>query len=107
MREVVNILSGAVALVSVALVFFAISSYIEKAGGMFMLCMIGLIVIGIVFKLCSLIFSPILALSNISLIGGFNKILGAVLGVVEAAILSYVFYYIFDYLLDYIGRGVL
>ena len=107
MREVVTILSGAVSLVSVALVFLAISSYVEKAGGLFTLCMIGLIVIGIVFKLCSLIFRPILALSNISLIGGFDKILGAVMGAVEAIALSYLFYYIFNYILDYIGRGAL
>lgn len=107
MREVVTILSGAVSLVSVALVFFAISSYVEKAGGLFVLCMIGLIVIGIVFKLCSLIFRPILALSNISLIGGFDKILGAVMGAIEAIALSYLVYYMFNYILDYIGRGVI
>ena len=107
MREIVTILSGAVSLVSVALVFFAISSYREKALSMFTLCIIGLIVIGVVFKLCSLIFRPILALSNISVIGGINKIMGAVMGAVEAAALSVLLYYIFGYILDYIGRGVL
>ena len=79
MREVVTILSGAVSLVSTALIFFAVSSYIANARTMLVLCVIGLIIIGIVFKLCNLIFRPILALSNISVIGGFNKILGAVM----------------------------
>lgn len=94
MKEIVTILSGAVSLVSVALVFFAISSYKEKALSVFSLCIIGLVVLGIVFKLCSLIFRPILAVSNISVIGGVNKIMGAVLGVVEAAALSILLYYI-------------
>lgn len=107
MKEIVTILSGAVSLVSVALVFFAISSYREKALSLFTLCVIGLMVIGVVFKLCSLIFRPILALSNISVIGGVNKIMGGVMGAVEAVALSVLLYYIFDYILEYIGRGVL
>lgn len=107
MKEIVTILSGAVSLVSVALVFFAISSYREKALSLFTLCVIGLMVIGVVFKLCSLIFRPILALSNISVIGGVNKIMGGIMGAVEAVALSVLLYYIFDYILEYIGRGVL
>ena len=98
MKEIVTILSGAVSLVSVALVFFAITSYREKSPGVFTLCVIGLVVLGTVFKLCSLIFRPILMLSNISVIGGVNKIMGAVMGVVEAAMLSCLIYYIFNYM---------
>ena len=62
-----------------------------------MFCIIGLIVIGIIFKLCSLVFKPILALDNIFLIGGLNKIMGAVIGAVEAVILSGLLYFVFDY----------
>ena len=94
MREVVTILSGAVSLISVALVFFAISSYRAKAMSTLTACVIGLTVIGLVFKLCSLIFRPILALGNISVIGAFNKIMGAVMGAAEAAVLSYLIYYV-------------
>ena len=94
MREVVTILSGAVSLVSVALVFFAISSYRVKAMSTLTACVIGLTVIGLVFKLCSLIFRPILALGNISVIGAFNKMMGAVMGAAEAAVLSYLIYYV-------------
>lgn len=107
MKEVVTILSGAVSLVSVALVFFAISSYREKALSVFSLCVIGLAVLGIVFRICSLIFRPILVLSNISVIGGVNKVLGAVLGAVEAIALSYIFYHVYGYILDYMEWGVL
>ena len=107
MKEVVTILSGAVSLVSVALVLFAITSYREKLPGVFALCVIGLVVLGTVFKLSSLIFKPILALSNISVIGGVNRIMGAVMGVAEAVVLSYFAYRIYDYMLDYMGRGVL
>lgn len=107
MKEIVTILSGAVALISAALVFFAISSYRANAKSMLTLCIIGLIVIGIIFKVCSLIFTPILALSNISVIEGFDKVLGAVLGAVEAIVLSFISYYVFDYILDYMGKGVL
>lgn len=96
MKEIVTILSGGIALVSVVLIFFAISSR-DKAPSVFVLCVIGLVVLGIVYKLCGLIFRPILALSNISVIGGFNKLLGAVMGAAEAAILSYLLYYILSH----------
>lgn len=104
MREIVTILSGVAALVSVILLFLAVRCYKEKALSLFALCVVGLVVIGIVFKLCSLIFRPILALSNVSVIGGFNKILGAVMGAAEALALSCLLYYIINYILDYTGR---
>lgn len=101
MKEIVTILSGGIALVSVVLIFLAVSSR-DKAPSVFALCVIGLAVIGIVYKLCSLIFRPILALSSISVIGGFNKILGAAMGAAEAAVLSYFLYIILDRLGIYI-----
>ena len=107
MEEIVTILSGAISLVSMALVFFAITSYREKALSVLVLCVIGLIVLGVVFKICRLIFRPILALSNISVIGMFNRVMGAIMGAVEAVALSYLFYRVYDYILDYMGRGVL
>lgn len=96
MKEIVTILSGAVSLVSAALLFFAVSSYMADAKIILVLCIIGLIVIGIVFKVCNLIFRPVLALSNISVIGGLNKILGAVLGASEALALACLIYYLLD-----------
>ena len=97
MKEIVTILSGVISMISVALVFFAISSYREKALSVFTLCVIGLTVLGVVFKLCSLIFRPILALSNISVIGVFNKIMGAVMGAAEAVALSCLIYYVLSF----------
>ena len=102
MKEIVTILSGVISLISVALVFFAISSYREKALSMFALCVIGLAVLGAVFKLCSLILRPILALSNISVIGALDSILGAVMGAVEAAAISCLVYYVLDHMGIYI-----
>ena len=98
MEEIVTILSGLVSLISVVLVFFAIISYREKSLSLFALCVICLVVLGTVFKLCSLIFKPILAISNISVIGGVNRIMGAAMGAVEAAALSCLIYYILDYM---------
>lgn len=99
MKEVVTILSGAVSLICVALIAFAVSSAMANAMSTLTLCVVGLILLGIVFKICSLIFKPLLALSNISLIGGVDKMLGAVMGALEACILSGVLYYISEFLI--------
>ncbi len=97
MKEVVTILSGIVFLISVALIIFAISSYIAKKMSTLTVCVIGLVLIGTVFRLCSLIFKPIMALSNLSVIGGLDKVMGAVMGAVEACALSYLLYFVLDY----------
>lgn len=102
MKEIVTILSGVVSLISLALVFFAISSYREKALSVFALCVIGLTVLGVVFKICSLIFRPIMALGNISVIGVFNRVMGAVMGAVEAVALSYLLYRVLDHMGIYV-----
>lgn len=102
MKEIVNILSAAVSLVCVALVLLAISSLAAKALSTLTVCVFSLILLGIVFKICSLIFRPILAISNISVIGGLNKILGAVMGAGEACILAYLLYRILDYMNIYV-----
>lgn len=102
MGEVVTIISGTVALICAALIFFAITSVMVKAMSTLTLCVIALLLLGIVFKICSLIFSPLLALSNISIIEGVNKILGAVVGILEAGVLSGILYYILDYMGVYV-----
>ena len=90
-------MSGIVFLISVALIIFAISSYIAKKMSTLTVCVIGLVLIGTVFRLCSLIFKPIMALSNLSVIGGLDKVMGAVMGAVEACALSYLLYFVLDY----------
>lgn len=102
MKEIVTILSGVVSLVCVALVFFAVTSVRAKAMSTLTLCVVGLILLGIAFRLCSLMFRPILALSNISLIGGLDKMLGAVMGAAEACVIAYVAYYVLDYVGIYV-----
>ncbi len=102
MQEIVNILSGVISLVCVVLIFFAVSSLTAKATSTLTVCIIGLVLLGIVFKLCNLIFQPLLALGNLSVIGGLNKLLGAVMGAAEALILSYLLYRGLDYMGIYV-----
>lgn len=97
MKEIVTLLSGTVSLICVALIVFAVSSVMAKAMSTLTLCIVGLVLLGIAFKLCGLIFAPLLALSNISIIGGLDKMLGVVLGAVEALVLACLIYLILDY----------
>lgn len=102
MQEIVNILSAVVSLVCVALIFLAIRSLAVKAMSTLTVCVFGLILLGIIFKICSLIFKPILAISNISVIGGINKVLGSVMGAGEACALAYLLYRVLDYMNIYV-----
>lgn len=102
MKEIVTILSGVASLISVALLFFAVTSVMAKAMSTLTLSVIGLIVVGIVFKISSLIFTPVLALSNFSIIEGLNKLLGAVMGAVEACVLGGLLYYGLGYVGVYV-----
>ncbi|MBQ6806566.1 MAG: hypothetical protein IJO97_03940 [Lachnospiraceae bacterium] len=101
-KEIVNILSIAVSCVCIALVFLTISSVMARTFSTLTVCVVGLIGIGIVFKLCNLIFKPILGIMNISIISGFNKILGAIMGFGEAVIFAFFIYKAFDYFGIYI-----
>ena len=102
MKEIVNILSAVVSLVCVALVLLAISSLVAKALSTLVVCVFGLILLGIIFKICGLIFRPILSIGNVFVIGGLNKILGAVLGAGEACALAYLLYRLLDYMNIYV-----
>ncbi len=97
MKEVATLLSGVVSLACVALILIAVTSAMAKAMSTLTLCIVGLILLGIVFKLCDLIFKPILALSNVAVIGSFDKVLGAVMGAAEAGVLALVIYYVAKY----------
>lgn len=92
MQEIVNILSGAISLACVALVFLAVGSAVNKSMHVLTMCIVALVALGICFKICSLIFKPLLAVGNISVVSGINKLLGAVMGAAEALLLAYLFY---------------
>ena len=94
LEEIVNIISVIISIICIVLVFFTISSIKAKAFSVLTICIVGLIVIGITFKLCSLIFRPILAIRNISIIGGFDKLLGAMLGIIEVCIYTCAAYWL-------------
>lgn len=89
MQEIANILSGTVALLCVFLIFFAINSARGKSMHVLAACIVALILLGICFKICSLIFKPLLAVEKISVVSGINKILGAALGMAEGCALVF------------------
>lgn len=92
MQEIVNLLSAVVSLTSVALVFLAISSAMSKSMHILTACIIALILLGVFFKLCRLIFTPLLAVGSISVVSAVNKLLGAAMGAAEACLLAYFSY---------------
>lgn len=102
LEEIVNIISVIISAICFVLIFFTISSIKAKAFSVLTICIVGLIVIGITFKLCSLIFRPILAIKNISIIGSFDKLLGAMLGVFEVCICTCAVYWLLGRLGIYI-----
>lgn len=89
MQEIANILSGVLALVCVVLIFFAINSFRGKSMHVLAACIAALILLGICFKLCSLILRPLLAVEKISVVSAINKVLGAALGAAEACLLVF------------------
>lgn len=102
LQEIVTILSGIVSLVCVALVFLTVSSVLAQATSTLIVCVAALIALGVVYKICNLIFRPILALGNVSVIGGVNRICGAILGLAEAFLLAYVLYKMLDFMGIYV-----
>ena len=84
MQEAVNLLSGIISLACVALVFLAVTSAMNKSTHILTACVIALILLGIFFKLCRLVFAPLLAVGSISIVSGINKLLGAVMGASDA-----------------------
>lgn len=97
MQEIANILSGTIALICVFLIFFAINSVRGKSMHVLAACIVALILLGICFKICSLIFRPLLAVDKISIVSGINKILGAALGAAEACLLGFLLIKALDY----------
>lgn len=101
-KEIINILSIIVSCVSITLIFLSVSSVMAHTFSTLTVCIIGLIGIGVIFKICHLILRPIMGIMNISIINGLNKILGAVMGFGEALICSYFLYRVIDYFGIYI-----
>ena len=96
-KELVNILSTIVSCVCIALIFLVISSVMAGAFAMLALCVAALMGIGILFKWFSLIFKPVTAIANISIINGLNKFLGAIFGFGEAIVFTLFLYFILNY----------
>ncbi len=92
MQEIMNLLSGVISLACVVLVFFAVSSAVKKSMHTLTACIVALVLLGVIFKICRLIFAPLLAVGSISVVSGINKLLGAVMGAAEGCLLAYILY---------------
>lgn len=97
LKEIVNILSAIVSCICIILIFFTVSSIRAKTFSVLTLCVLALICIGIAFKLCNLIFKPVTAIVNISIIASLDKLLGAILGLGETLIFAFFIYYLLNY----------
>lgn len=97
MKEIISILSLIVACICIILIFFTISSVVAKTYSTFVVCLAGLIGIGTIYKLCNLIFKPVMAIFDLSIIHGLDKMTGAVVGFAEAAVFCYFLYHAMNY----------
>lgn len=97
MKEVAGILSAVVSCVCIILIFYTVSSVIARTFSILTVCIAALIGIGIAYKICNLIFKPVAAITNISIIGGMDKLFGAVLGFGEALIFVWFLYHLLAY----------
>lgn len=102
MQETVNLLSGVISLACVVLVFLAVRSAVDKSMHTLTACIVALVLLGIVFKLCRLIFAPLLAVGNISIVSGINKLLGAAMGAAEGCLVAYILYRVLAYFKIYL-----
>jgi uncharacterized membrane protein required for colicin V production len=102
LQEVVSALSAVIALVCAALIIYAVASLTAGEKTNALLCLFGLILMGVIFKIFGLITSPILALGDIPFIREFNKLLGAALGIIEACVLVYLLYKVLEHMNIYV-----
>ncbi len=96
LKETANIVSLAISVVCLIIVFFLLSSIKAKTYGTLTVCIIALVVIGIAFKISSLIVKPIFGITKSQVIGGIDKFLGAVMGIAETAIVAALAYYLLN-----------
>lgn len=97
MKEIISILSLIVACVCIILIFFTVSSVVARTYSTLAVCLAGLIGIGMIYKLCNLIFKPVMAIFDLSIIHGLDKMTGAVVGFAEAVIFSCFLYHVINY----------
>lgn len=101
-KEIGNIIATIVSCICIALVFLVVSSIMARTFSTLAICVIALIGIGVVNKICNLIMAPILGITKVSIISGVNKLLGAVMGFGEAVIIAVFLYKLLDYFGIYI-----
>ena len=95
--EVISLISLIVAGVCLAALLMAVGSYLEANIGQALQMLIVLAVVGLVYKLASLIFSSLKLIADLPVIKSLNRILGAVLGAVEATVIILIIIHVLRY----------
>ncbi len=92
LQEVAAALSVAAGCICILLLALTVGSVWQRAASLLVVCLVGLLIVGIAYKICRLIFRPILALRNVAVISGLDKLAGSVLGLAEAAVVGIALY---------------
>lgn len=86
-KEIISLAATAVAAVCAVLILGAIGSYLDREIGSFVQIIAILIVVCVVYRLVSILFTSMKLVSRLPIIKSLDKLLGAVLGFVEAVVM--------------------
>lgn len=86
-KEIISLVATAVAAVCAVLILGAIGSYLDREIGSFVQIIAILIVVCVVYRLVSILFTSMKLVSRLPIIKSLDKLLGAVLGFVEAVVM--------------------
>ena len=86
-QEIVSLIAMAVAGVCMVLILGAVGSYLEREIGHLVQFTAVLLVVCLVYRLISILFTSLKLISKLPIVREIDKLLGAVVGGVEAALL--------------------
>jgi uncharacterized membrane protein required for colicin V production len=95
--EIISLISMIIALVSLAAILWGVGSYLDERVGEVIQMFFVLVVIAIVYKITSVIFTSMKLIAKLPVIKGLDKLLGAVLGAVEAVIIILILIQVLKY----------
>lgn len=86
-QEIISLIAMAVAGVCVVLILSAIGSYMEKEIAQLVKIIAVLLVVCLVYRLVSVLFTSLRLISKLPVVKGIDKMMGLVVGFVEAGLL--------------------
>lgn len=86
-QEIISLIAMAVAGVCVVLILSAIGSYMEKEIAQLVKIIAVLLVVCLVYRLVSVLFTSLRLISKLPVVKGIDKMMGLALGFVEAGLL--------------------